>query len=106
MLRMPQRFFILTEIEANKGSTSVNYNSTNPYKLNKNGSHSYDTGLITWTVNATLNDRNNKKITLNGYELTDPSFENIDLSNINISSANFGYSGLTAEYDAQKIKLF
>lgn len=91
--------------EANKGSTSVNYNSTNPYKLDKNGSHSYDTGLITWTVNATLNDRNNKKITLNGYELTDPSFENIDLSNINISSANFGYSGLTAEYDAQNDKI-
>lgn len=91
--------------EANKGSTSVNYNSTNPYKLNKNGSHSYDTGLITWTVNATLNDRNNKKITLNGYELTDPSLENIDLSQISISSANFGYSGMTAEYDAQNDKI-
>lgn len=35
---------------------------------------------------------NNKKITLNGYELTDPSLENIDLSQISISSANFGYS--------------
>lgn len=91
--------------EANKNSASVNYNSTNPYKLDKNGSHSYDTGLITWTVNATLNDRNNKKVTLNGYELTDPSLENIDLSKINISSANFGYAGLTAEYDAQSDKI-
>lgn len=91
--------------EANKNSASVNYNSTNPYKLDKNGSHSYDTGLITWTVNATLNDRNNKKVTLNGYELTDPSLENIDLSKINISSANFGYAGLTAEYDAQNDKI-
>lgn len=91
--------------EANKAPASVNYNSTNPYKLNKKGEHSYDTGLITWSVNATLNDRNNKKITLNGYELSDPSFENIDLRNINVSSANFGYSGLTAEYDAQNDKI-
>lgn len=91
--------------EANKSPANVNYNSDNPYKLNKKGEHSYDTGLITWSVNATLNDRNNKKITLNGYELTDPSFENIDLSDINVSSANFGYSGLTAEYDAQNDKI-
>lgn len=47
-----------------------------------------------------------KKLLINGYELTDPSFENIDLSNINISSANFGYSGMTAEYDAQNDKIF
>lgn len=91
--------------EANKSPANVNYNSTNPYKLDKKGEYSYDTGLITWSVNATLNDRNNKKITLNGYELTDPSFENIDLSNINVSSANFGYSGLKAEYDAQNDKI-
>lgn len=91
--------------EANKAPASVNYNSTNPYKLNKQGEHSYDTGLITWSVTATLNDRNNKKITLNGYELSDPSFENIDLRNINVSLANFGYSGLTAEYDAQNDKI-
>lgn len=44
---------------------------------------------LKWTANVGCSDGNNKRVTLNGYELTDAALKNVSLKDLTISGATF-----------------
>lgn len=70
------------------GEKEVGYNQL--YTLTKKG-NGYDRAAnkLKWTANVGCSDGNNKRVTLNGYELTDAALKNVSLKDLTISGATF-----------------
>jgi|GEM_PF-1095388 len=70
------------------GEKEVGYNQL--YTLVKKGD-GYDRAAnkLKWTANVGCSDGNNKRVTLNGYELTDAALKNVSLKDLTISGATF-----------------
>lgn len=70
------------------GEKEVDYNRL--YTLTKKG-NGYDRAAnkLKWTANVGCSDGNNKRVTLNGYELTDAALKNVSLKDLTISGATF-----------------
>lgn len=57
--------------------------------VKKGGGYDRAANKLKWTANVGCSDGNNKRVTLNGYELTDAALKNVSLKDLTISGATF-----------------
>ncbi len=74
-------------------SANVTYKSySSLYKITKDGSYDYDTGVITWTVTLSADTSNNPKATLKEQTITDARFSGLTTNDLTFTTNSWNIS--------------